>query len=266
MNQQAAAVHSDSDKCGTRLRLLSYNIQVGIETKRAHHYLLHGWKHFLPHTRRFHNLDLVAEQVQGYDIVGMQETDAGSLRSNFINLTEYIASKAGFPFWHHRINRRLGNIAQHSSGMLFRIKPSEIKVHKLPALIPGRGVCMARFGNKDESLAVFNIHLSLSRRARGKQLGFIAELSQEYAHVVMMGDLNTSPNSPEMKHLFRNTSLIEPLDAFHTFPSWQPSHHLDHILVSSELKVHDARVLSHSFSDHLPIAMEIEVPDSVKLR
>lgn len=265
MNQQTAAVHTNSEVSGTRLRLLSYNIQVGIETKRAHHYFLHGWKHFIPHTRRFRNLDRVAEQIQGYDVVGLQEVDAGSLRSNFINLTEYIADKAKFPFWHHRINRRLGNIAQHSSGMLFRIKPTEIKVHKLPALIPGRGVCMARFGNKDESLVVFNIHLSLSRRARGKQLGFIADLAQEYDHVVMMGDLNTSPNSPEMKHLFRTTSLIEPLDAFHTFPSWQPSLHLDHILVSSELKVHDARVLSHSFSDHMPIAMEIEVPSGVKL-
>jgi endonuclease/exonuclease/phosphatase family metal-dependent hydrolase len=265
VTEQAAAVPIDQTKedPGMRLRFLSYNIQVGIETKKAHHYFLHSWKHVFPHSARFHNLNNVAEQIEGYDIVGLQEVDAGSLRSSNINLTEYLAERAKFPFWHHRINRKIGKIAQHSSGMLFRLQPSEVVVHRLPGLIPGRGVCMARFGNQDESLAVFNIHLSLSRSARAKQLGYIAELTHDYDHVIMMGDLNTSPSSPEMKQLFRNTNLIEPLDAFHTFPSWQPSLHFDHILVSSELKVHEAKVLSHSYSDHLPISMEIEIPEGV---
>lgn len=257
--------HERSEASGMRLRFLSYNIQVGISTRRAHDYFLHSWKHILPHTSRFQNLDNVAEQIEGYDIVSLQELDAGSIRSNNVNLTEYLADRAKFPFWHHRINRKIGRFAQHSSGMLFRVQPSEIAVHKLPGLIPGRGVCMARFGNQDESLVVLNIHLSLSRNARTKQLGYIAELTQQYDHVVMMGDLNTSPNSPEMKHLFRNSNLIEPLDAFHTFPSWQPSLHFDHILVSSELKVHEAKVLNHSYSDHLPIAMEIEIPERVSI-
>ena len=42
------------------LRIMSYNIQVGISTKRPHHYLTHSWKHILPHTQRLTNLDRVA--------------------------------------------------------------------------------------------------------------------------------------------------------------------------------------------------------------
>jgi len=36
---------------------------------------------------------------------------------------------------------------------------------------------------------------------------------------------------------------------------------LDHILTSSSLQVHDVHVMQHLHSDHLPIAMEISLPD-----
>ncbi|MBD3609614.1 MAG: endonuclease/exonuclease/phosphatase family protein [Gammaproteobacteria bacterium] len=258
-----AAAQTATD--GTRIRLLSYNIQVGINTMKAHHYLTHSWRHLVPHRRRFNNLDSIAHQISGYDIVGLQEVDAGSLRSNHVNLTEYLAQKASFPFWHHRINRKLGNIAQHSSGMLFRLRPSEIVVHKLPGLIPGRGVCMARFGNKDNPLVVFNIHLSLSSRARKNQLEYITDLIHDYEHVIIMGDLNTSPDSEEMQSLFRRTRLNPPEEQLNTFPSWQPNLHFDHILVSDRLMIEHVSVLNHSYSDHLPIAMDVMVPDNIHL-
>ncbi len=250
---------------GTRLKLLSYNIQVGIATHRPRHYLTKSWRHILPHSERFSNLDHIANQLRDYDIVGLQEVDAGSLRSNFINLTEYLAEKAGFPFWHHRINRRLGKFAQHATGILSRIRPAKVAEQRLPGLIPGRGFTAALYGHGDESLVVFNIHLALSRRVRFEQLSYLADLINQYPHVVLMGDMNCQPDSPELRYLFRRTRLNEPLDQFHTFPSWQPNRNIDHILVTPELEVHRAQVLKHSFSDHLPISMELSVPDTVFL-
>ena len=35
-----------------RLRLLSFNIQVGISTERYRHYLTRGWQHLLPQDRK----------------------------------------------------------------------------------------------------------------------------------------------------------------------------------------------------------------------
>ena len=32
-----------------RLKLLSYNIQAGVDTRRYHHYFTQSWKHVLPH-------------------------------------------------------------------------------------------------------------------------------------------------------------------------------------------------------------------------
>lgn len=248
-----------------RLRLLSYNIQVGIPTSRPHHYITNSWKHLLPHPTRLSNLDNIAHTISSYDIVGLQEVDAGSLRSGFVNLTDYLATRAGFPFWHHQVNRRIGQIARHSHGLLSRVRPDEISEYRLPGLIPGRGAIMARYGHGDNALVLFFIHLALSPRARMSQLAFLCELIQQHRHVVLMGDLNCQPHSPEMAMLFRNTDLCEPIDVLHTFPSWKPERHLDHILISSELEVISAEVLQHPWSDHLPIAMEIALPEGVRL-
>ena len=40
---------------------------------------------------------------------------------------------------------------------------------------------------------------------------------------------------------------------------------LDYILITPGLKVHDAHVLNHVVSDHLPLAVEISLPDDVNV-
>lgn len=249
----------------THLRLLSYNIQAGMASTRAHHYLTQGWKHVLPHTGSFDNLDRIARLVSDYDVVALQEVDAGSLRSYFINQVEYMARRGHFPFWYHQTNRNLGKFAQHSNGLLSKIQPHEVIEYKLPGLIPGRGLMMARYGQGDHPLVVLLAHLALSRRARAQQLAFIGEIVNDYQHVVLMGDLNCQPQSREMDALLENTHLCEPLNLLHTFPSWRPARNIDHILVTPSLKVSNVRVLNHALSDHLPIALELVVPEDVNL-
>jgi endonuclease/exonuclease/phosphatase family metal-dependent hydrolase len=61
------------------------------------------------------------------------------------------------------------------------------------------------------------------------------------------------------------TDLHEPDEHLCTWPSWRPHRSIDHIFVSSSLQVDNARVLSHTFSDHLPIAVEVTLPDSIKI-
>ena len=250
---------------GHRLRLLSYNIQVGISSTLPRHYLTKSWKHIFQARRRFDNLDHIAHLLRGYDIVGLQELDAGSHRTGYIDLTEYLAQKSEYPFWYHQLNRNYGPLAQHGNGFLSRLRPAEISEHRLPSLIPGRGAMVARFGHGEESLAVIFAHLSLSRRARHNQLGLIAELANDHSHAVVMGDMNCSPQSVEMRQLFSRTALREPEEELRTFPSWRPQHHIDHILVSEQLQVEGCHVLNHAHSDHLPIAMEVTLPPGLVL-
>jgi endonuclease/exonuclease/phosphatase family metal-dependent hydrolase len=248
-----------------RLRLLSYNIQVGIASSTYVHYLTQSWKHVLPHAERFDNLDRIADVVNTFDIVGLQEVDAGSLRSGFVNQTQYLAEKGRFPFWYDQTNRKLGKIAQHSNGLLSRYRPSEIIEHKLPGLIPGRGALLARFGTPEEPLMLLILHLSLSRRARLRQIGYIGELVNAYEHVVVMGDLNCPGHSAEMHSLLKRTRLLEPTHGLHTFPSWRPQRNIDHILVTPSLEVERVQVLNCRGSDHLPIAMDVLIPETVEL-
>jgi endonuclease/exonuclease/phosphatase family metal-dependent hydrolase len=71
-----------------RLRVLSYNIQSGIYTRHFGEYVTSSWKHVLPHRERVTNLDRIAGMLHGFDVVGLQEVDSGSLRSGFIDQTE----------------------------------------------------------------------------------------------------------------------------------------------------------------------------------
>ncbi|MDT8386707.1 MAG: endonuclease/exonuclease/phosphatase family protein [Thiogranum sp.] len=247
------------------LRLLSYNIQIGISTRHYRQYLTHSWKHLLHHPQRFTNLDQIAMLMSDYDLVGVQEADAGSLRSNFINITEYLAARGGFAYWEDQTNRRIGRIARHSLGMLSHYRPTGVTEHKLPGMVPGRGAMAVRYGDGDESLVVLIVHLALSRRGRLSQMDYLSDLINDYRHVVMMGDLNCCSDSPEIELLLNRTLMSEPLHGMNTFPSWRPKRNIDHILVTPTVRVERAEVLSCSVSDHLPLAMEIIVPEGVEL-
>lgn len=257
--------HSAPEGGGRVVRLISYNIQTGTTTSRYRHYLTQGWKQMLPHAQRMDNLARIAEVLGDYDVVGLQEVDAGSLRSGFINQTEYIAHRAAFPYWYHQTTRRIGVFAQHSNGFLSRFKPSEVDDHRLPGAIPGRGALFVRFGAGRESLVIVILHLALGRRSRTRQLAYIRELASEYHHVVIMGDMNCRSDSPEMRTLVTSGNLCEPAHNLYTFPSWRPERNIDHILVSPSLQVERVRVLEHTYSDHLPIAMDVVLPEAIRL-
>lgn len=244
------------------LRLLSYNIQTGIASTRPHHYLTQSWKHVLPHAQSLTNLTKIAHLLSEYDMVALQEVDAGSLRSQFINQAEYLAHYAQFPYWYCQTNRNLGRFAQHSTALLSKFQPSEVAQHKLPGL-PGRGAMLVRYGDKGADLVLLLIHLALGQRARSRQLAYISELVNAHEHVVLMGDLNCQPDSIEMNILFKNTRLSEPTLGLKTFPSWRPQKNIDHILVTPGLAISNVQVLRQTFSDHLPIALDVSLPDTI---
>ncbi len=248
-----------------RLRLLSFNIQTGIDTSHLRHYVTRSWQHVLPTRRRQRNLDKIADFVKNFDIVGLQEVDGGGMRSNNIVQTEYLARNAGFKYWYNQINRRVGRLALHSNGLLSRMKPSEIMDLKLPG-IPGRGVLLVRFGDSAQSLHICIAHLALGRRARLKQIGFVSRLVGDLPSLILMGDLNFESNSPEMDALISQTRLAYPISELKTFPSWRPRRRLDHILATPELSIQNIRVPRFACSDHLPVAMEIVLPEHLTAR
>ncbi|WP_404365335.1 endonuclease/exonuclease/phosphatase family protein [Marinobacter sp.] len=242
------------------IRLLTFNIQVGINTSSYRHYVTRSWQHFLPHRKRFENLDRIASLVSQYDVVALQECDGGSLRSGFVNQVQYLAEASGIPYWHQQLNRNLGRIAQHSNGLLSRYRPLEVAEYRLPGLIPGRGAIVAKYGAEEDPLVLVVMHLSLSKSAQQRQLGYIRELIGDHRHVVLMGDMNNHADQLLNNTPLSDADLVPLPSTAHSFPSWRPERALDHILVSRSLEIRRSEVVSYPVSDHLPIAMDISLP------
>ncbi|TDB03265.1 endonuclease/exonuclease/phosphatase family protein [Halomonas marinisediminis] len=245
---------------GGHLKLLTFNLQVGIQTSAYHHYLTRSWQHLLPHPRRLRRLAMVSEVLGRFDIVGLQEADGGSFRSSHVNQVEYLATRGGFPHHYQQLNRNLGRIAQHSNGLLSRLPPAHIEEHQLPGTLPGRGAIHARFGEGPDALHLFVAHLALSHRGRVRQLDYLSEIIQPLRHVVVMGDLNCTPEQLHGHQRFSASLPLHPVRPPLSYPSWQPRRALDHILLSNSLEADEVRVLDHLFSDHLPIAVDVRLP------
>ncbi|MEE4244472.1 MAG: endonuclease/exonuclease/phosphatase family protein [Kangiellaceae bacterium] len=258
-----AETKSGTQLSSNNLKLLSFNIQVGIQTQRYSDYITKSWRHVLPHASRHLNLQRVAEVVKDYDVVALQEVDAGSLRSSNVNQVEYIAQHAGFNHWHIQQNRKLAKIAAHSNGLLSKMPAEMVVDHTLPGLIPGRGAMQVTFGTGDFSLDIIVVHLSLSKKAQIKQLNYLAEMLEHKKYFAVMGDMNCDPVllAEELDKIgLANIAADHPGP---TYPSWKPSKSFDQIVVSDNLSIDRLAVLPDMISDHLPIALEVTLPSEL---
>lgn len=253
---------SGDGSLGECLRLLSFNIQVGIGTQRYRHYLTRSWQHLLPHRERAVNLQRIGALLAEFDVVALQEVDGGSLRSDYINQVEHLAQLGDFPYWYQQLNRNLGRLAQHSNGVLSRLRPSLLEDHPLPGP-RGRGAILLRFGEGPEALAVVMMHLALGAKARTRQLAYIRELIHGYRHCVLMGDMNTHAGELLEDSPLRDLGLVAPQTCA-TYPSWQPQRCIDHILLSPQLTLERMRVVDAPISDHLPVAVDIRLPAALR--
>lgn len=237
--------------------VLSYNMQVAIGSNRLHHMLSHGWRYVMPHGQSERNLDRIAKSVTGCDIVALNEADAGSMRTRYINQAEYVSQKAGYPHWDQMITRNLGRFAQHSNSVLSRHPQQRVNHHRLPSPQEGRGVLEVHYRIAERDVAVFITHLSLSRGTRMAQMEYLVKLMQDCPSAVLMGDMNCTPDSPEMHMLLNNSRLVMAPHTPATFPSWKPTRSIDHILVSDDMLITDLVALQEPLSDHLAVQATI---------
>jgi endonuclease/exonuclease/phosphatase family metal-dependent hydrolase len=244
-----------------RLKLLSANIQAGSSTRGYSDYVARSWSHVLPAGNKRGALDTIAKLAGQHDIVGLQESDPGSLRSGFTNQTHYLAQRGGFDYWSHQPNRSMGGVASSANALLSKLEPVAVVDHPLPGRIAGRGVLLARFGDGDDGLTIAIAHLSLGATSRRSQIAFIAELLHERRHAVLMGDFNCLPDRPEMELLYKRTRLQPPSSCVPTFPSWRPQKAIDHILVTGALALEGMQALPAALSDHLALSIQLDIPE-----
>jgi endonuclease/exonuclease/phosphatase family metal-dependent hydrolase len=244
-----------------RLRLLTYNIHAGLAAEGLAHYWTGLWRHALPARDRAPNLASIAQTIRGYDLVAVQEADAGSLRTLQQNQMAFLAERAGYPHHGLAITRDLAPFARICLGWLAHQAPLRMASHRLPSRIPGRGaveldVELAAAGGP---VTVIIAHLSLTGAARERQLHFLAEALHGRRHAVLVGDLNCSALDLHEHKALRRLGLRAAADVPPTYPSWAPSRSLDHVLVTPDLRIARIEALAVPYSDHLPLSVEIEV-------
>src|SRR3954464_1645124 len=109
-----------------RLKLLSANIQAGSSPRGYHDYFARSWSHVLPAGNKRGSLDKIAQLAGEHDIVGLQESDPGSLRSGFTNQTQYLAQRAVFDSGTPQPNRIVGGVASSANGLLSKLEPVDV--------------------------------------------------------------------------------------------------------------------------------------------
>lgn len=243
-----------------RLRVLTLNIQVGLQTAHYGHYVTGAWRHVFPSRGVRSNLDRIADLAGRFDIVALQEADAGSLRTSQLNQVEYLARRAGFTHWHAAVNRDLGPFAQHCLGFLSREPLLDIRHHALPGRVPGRGALSAVLQKPGyRAVQIVATHLALSRRSRAAQLDYLAALPQRHCETLVLGDLNCGIDELEHHPQLARTGL-KPIPGGATFPSWRPQRRLDHVLATPGLTLAHSHVVPTPLSDHLAVAAELHLP------
>ena len=242
------------------LRLCTHNAQVGIDTRQPSDYLTKSHKHILPCPMRQENLDHIAAGIRDFHFVGFQELDAGSIRSQQINQTAYLAQRADFPFWASRVNRNLGKLGQHALGICAGVAAIRTQEIPLPGRIPGRGALITDFQWHGAPLRIINSHLSLGKRTRALQMKFLGALCDEVPYCIVMADFNCSPEMGFLPQWCEQHRLQLPEYSPPTYPRWRPKRAIDHIIVSRSLQIEQTWIADFGVSDHRPLAMALRHP------
>jgi endonuclease/exonuclease/phosphatase family metal-dependent hydrolase len=241
----------------TSFRILSFNTHVCIKASKSSERLKNLWKHVLPSRCKMDNLEEISELVRPFDMVGIQESDAGSLRSGFMSQITSLACLGGFDYWAEQVNRDMV-FARHSIGFLSRRRIVSVTRHQLPGKIPGRGLMIANLDFEGQPVAFAVSHLSLGPRDRIKQASYIADIIRELnCKTILMGDFNCTSDSQELKVIAKKAGLRSARRNIATYPSWKPRRDIDHVLVSEGIVVKKAQAIKFAMSDHLPLAIDV---------
>ena len=242
----ANSVSAQEDK-SLRLRILSYNIQIGrgpggsySDPSQAH-------------------LDRTAAVVNAAkpDVVGLQEVDNKTNRSgsDVDQLGEIAKMTSLLPTFVSKIELPGG---LYGVGVLSREKPLSTTFAYIKGSSHRRVLEICEF----ERYYFFNTHFPLTAETRIAAVKVVNEEADKRGDkpIFFLGDLNAEPDSAEIKELKETWTQISPDDA--TFPADDPKVQIDYIFVrnADKVVVHEARVVDDSTtSDHRPVFCDVEI-------
>ncbi|WP_408008172.1 endonuclease/exonuclease/phosphatase family protein [Pseudalkalibacillus sp. A8] len=215
------------------------------------------------------DLERIAQVIDGSDadIIGLQEVDKHwSSRSNFQDQAKLLAERLGM-FYTYAANLDYESSEkdkpnrQYGTAILSRFPILGSENHFLPKIgnTEQRGLLEATIIVKGIHLKLYNTHLALTPEERNLQIEKIIDISsQSDGPKVIMGDLNATPTSDEMKPMYEYYSdAFDGQNEAYTYSASNPTKRIDYIFTSKNMETSKARVIDTQASDHLPITSEI---------
>lgn len=238
--------------------VLSYNIQAGIGTQRAHHYVTRAHNQLMSTKAKRTRLRTIGKFLAGFDVVCLQEVDPGGRRAGFSNQGDALREASGHPHHVFQENRAVRAISRHGNAILSRVPIVSCEDLKLPGRIGGRGALLVELDMEPATILAC-VHLSLGPDDQMEQLEYLAgEMDKPRygrARKIVCGDMNCAARSNPLSR-FTELSGIRPITGapHHTYPAWSPRLGLDHILTDDMTHNHEVTVEDVTFSDHLPVS------------
>jgi endonuclease/exonuclease/phosphatase family metal-dependent hydrolase len=196
------------------------------------------------------------------DLVGLVEVDLGSYRTGGKNQAQLLAQSLGHYHTHAvkyeetSLWRSLPVLGKQGNAFLARDRIRNEKFHFFE-----RGMKRLVMELELDQVVVYLVHLALGSRARHHQLGALYNLVKETRKpYVVAGDFNALWGEREID-LFLAASGLQNANpgGLPTFPSRNPTRHLDFILYSPEILVRSFRIPQVTFSDHLPLVLDFDI-------
>ena len=221
------------------------------------------------------DLERIARVIedQSIEVAGLQEVDRHfSERSDFVDQARWLAERLrmhvvfGANLSFDPLNpgepRR-----EYGTAILSRYPILEWSNTFLPKgpTSEQRGLLYARIPVRGVPFRFYNTHLQHdSATERLAQVRAIRDLiGAPDESVILVGDLNATPNDAEIKEI--TTDLVDTwlqagVGPGYTYDAESPHARIDYVLASGDVVARTAAVITSDSSDHLPVAVDVELP------
>jgi len=199
------------------------------------------------------------------DVISLNEVDSRRLRSGFKNQAKWLATNLEMHYVFVPAHRRI--IAQTGNAVLSKFPIAESELIPLTSTRQRRVALRAvvAAGNNTATIDITCIctHFGLSseeRRAQAEEvIAALQAACKEANPIVLMGDLNASPDNPEVRTISQQLIDVVKDKDQPTFPNPHPKARIDYIFISKNCAIIDAGVIKSEASDHLAVFAALEV-------
>ena len=229
------------------VRIMSYNLHSGFDV-----------------TGRL-DLEAIAQTIEAEkpDVIALQEVSRGWVLDGSVDMLVWLSQRLNLPYvWGPTADPIWGN------AILSRYPIDQVALYTMPnnaEVLPMRGYLAATIDVDDRPLHVIATHLhhvGNDGALRVPQVKAILDTWAKRPATVIVGDMNATPDSAEMK-LLRDAGLVDSFasagsgDGF-TFVSYDPDRRIDYIYLTADLSPQDFHVNPSTASDHRAIAVTIK--------